>query len=224
MTHRAGQRSRDAGAEPQVPPRGQRHRRAEFSRPAHPARPAQPAVSGRHRHRHAALRRRQAARPPAIPSRPSCGCWRCTACCICSDTITSATTGGWQRSSAAPPQGRAARGLIDAVADDSADRSFCSACAAVYLGAIEAAFSALMRLSLRLARRAQRRPDALGDVSSTIRSCCSSRSACCSASVDGGCHGAARRRDRHRRRAQADAHRARASLGSWSSASCSAAC
>ena len=39
---------------------------------------------------------------------------------------------------------------------------FLLACAAVYLGAIEAAFSALMRLSLRLEAERSSRPDALG--------------------------------------------------------------
>ena len=42
---------------------------------------------------------------------------------------------------------------------------FLLACAAVYLGAIEAAFSALMRLSLRLVAERSDRPGALGDVS-----------------------------------------------------------
>ncbi len=40
---------------------------------------------------------------------------------------------------------------------------FLLACAAVYLGAIDAAFSALMRLSLRLVAERTGRPDALGD-------------------------------------------------------------
>ena len=40
---------------------------------------------------------------------------------------------------------------------------FLLACAAVYLGAIEAAFSALMRLSLRLLAERSGRPDALGE-------------------------------------------------------------
>jgi CBS domain containing-hemolysin-like protein len=40
---------------------------------------------------------------------------------------------------------------------------FLLACATVYLGAIEAAFSALMRLSLRLVAERSGRPDALGD-------------------------------------------------------------
>src|SRR6478752_5084984 len=39
---------------------------------------------------------------------------------------------------------------------------FLLACAGVYLGAIEAAFSALMRLSLRLAAERSDRPGALG--------------------------------------------------------------
>ena len=39
---------------------------------------------------------------------------------------------------------------------------FLLACVAVYLGAIEAAFSALMRLSLRLVAERSGRPDALG--------------------------------------------------------------
>src|SRR2546423_7331244 len=39
---------------------------------------------------------------------------------------------------------------------------FLLACAAVYLGAIEAAFSALMRLSLRLLAERSSRPGALG--------------------------------------------------------------
>ena len=39
---------------------------------------------------------------------------------------------------------------------------FLLACAAVYLGAIEAAFSALMRLSLRLVAERSNRPGALG--------------------------------------------------------------
>src|SRR4029077_17067998 len=39
---------------------------------------------------------------------------------------------------------------------------FLLACAAVYLGAIEAAFSALMRLSLRLAAERTNRPGGLG--------------------------------------------------------------
>ena len=46
----------------------------------------------------------------------------------------------------------------DRAADDSAAASSCSACAAVYLGAIEAAFSALMRLSLRLVAERSDRP------------------------------------------------------------------
>ena len=40
---------------------------------------------------------------------------------------------------------------------------FLLACGAVYLGAIEAAFSALMRLSLRLIAERSDRPDALAD-------------------------------------------------------------
>ena len=40
---------------------------------------------------------------------------------------------------------------------------FLLACVAVYLGAIEAAFSALMRLSLRLVAERSGRPDALGE-------------------------------------------------------------
>src|SRR5260370_39485695 len=40
---------------------------------------------------------------------------------------------------------------------------FLLACSAVYLGAIEAAFSALMRLSLRLLAERSGRPDALSD-------------------------------------------------------------
>src|SRR5437667_11266912 len=40
---------------------------------------------------------------------------------------------------------------------------FLLACAAVYLGAIEAAFSALMRLSLRLTAERSGRPDRLGE-------------------------------------------------------------
>src|SRR5580765_4837095 len=40
---------------------------------------------------------------------------------------------------------------------------FLLACAAVYLGAIEAAFSARMRLSLRLVAERSGRPDALGE-------------------------------------------------------------
>ena len=39
---------------------------------------------------------------------------------------------------------------------------FLLACVAVYLGVIEAAFSALMRLSLRLVAERSDRPDALG--------------------------------------------------------------
>jgi len=39
---------------------------------------------------------------------------------------------------------------------------FLLACVAVYLGAIDAAFSALMRLSLRLVAERTGRPDALG--------------------------------------------------------------
>ena len=39
---------------------------------------------------------------------------------------------------------------------------FLLACAAVYLGSIEAGFSALMRLSLRLVAERSRRPGALG--------------------------------------------------------------
>ena len=46
---------------------------------------------------------------------------------------------------------------------------FLLACAAVYLGSIEAAFSALMRLSLSA-------------LTSTTRCCCSSLFACCSGS------------------------------------------
>ena len=53
--------------------------------------------------------------------------------------------------------------------------------AAIYLGSLEAAFSALMRLSLRLAAERSDRPDALA-ASSTSRCCCSFRFACCSAS------------------------------------------
>src|SRR5947207_7497465 len=40
---------------------------------------------------------------------------------------------------------------------------FLLACAAIYVGSIEAAFSALMRLSLRLAAERTDRPDALGE-------------------------------------------------------------
>ena len=43
---------------------------------------------------------------------------------------------------------------------------FLLACASVYLGAIEAAFSALMRLSLRLAAERTNRPGGLGTYSS----------------------------------------------------------
>ena len=58
---------------------------------------------------------------------------------------------------------------------------FLLACAAVYLGTIEAAFSALMRLSLRLVAERSDRP-ARSARTSTIRCCCSSRFGCCSAS------------------------------------------
>ena len=57
--------------------------------------------------------------------------------------------------------------------------SSCSACAAVYLGTIETAFSALMRLSLRLDGRA-RPAGPRSATTSTIRCCCSSRRGCCS--------------------------------------------
>ena len=40
---------------------------------------------------------------------------------------------------------------------------FLLACAAIYFGAIDAAFSALMRLSLRLVAERSSRPGALGD-------------------------------------------------------------
>ena len=40
---------------------------------------------------------------------------------------------------------------------------FLLGCAAIYLGALEAAFSALMRLSLRLVAERSNRPGALGD-------------------------------------------------------------
>jgi hypothetical protein len=57
---------------------------------------------------------------------------------------------------------------------------FLLACAAVYLGSIEAAFSALMRLSLRLLVERTDRPGALGAIS-TILCCCLFPSGCCSA-------------------------------------------
>ena len=54
---------------------------------------------------------------------------------------------------------------------------FLLACAAVYLGTIEAAFSALMRLSLRLLAERSDRPGALGDVSRRSRPAVCARSA-----------------------------------------------
>jgi len=56
---------------------------------------------------------------------------------------------------------------------------FLLGCAAIYLGALEAAFSALMRLSLRLVAERSNRP-ARSATTSTIRCCCSCRFACCS--------------------------------------------
>ena len=50
---------------------------------------------------------------------------------------------------------------------------------AVYVGTIEAAFSALMRLSLRLTAERTAVPDVWARIS-TIRCCCSCRSACSS--------------------------------------------
>ena len=53
------------------------------------------------------------------------------------------------------------------------------ALAAIYVGTIEAAFSALMRLSLRLMAERNGRAGGLGAVPRRSRCCCSSRSACC---------------------------------------------
>ena len=89
--------------------------------------------------------RRRAAWPP------NCRCWRCTACCTCSATITrrdDGTDGG------ARARGCAARadwpGLIERGPRMIPLVLFLLACAAVYVGTIQAAFSALMQLSLRL--------------------------------------------------------------------------
>ena len=57
-------------------------------------RPDRPVLSGRHRHR---PRRRAPAGAGgrALGARLSSGCWRCTGCCTCSATITSAMKGRW---------------------------------------------------------------------------------------------------------------------------------
>ena len=109
------------------------------------------------------------------------------------------------RRAAAAAQGRPARRADragTAADDDSAQRSSCSACAAVYLGAIEAAFSALMRLSLRLVAERSDRPGRARRRISTTRCCCSSRCGCCSAWSPAAATALLARGDRRRRRAR----------------------
>ena len=91
-------------------------------------------------------------------------CWRCTGSCTCSVTITSAITADARVEQRLRRKGGLREGLIERgrSRDDPAAEIFLSACAAVYLGAIEAAFSALMRLSLRLVAERSGRPGALG--------------------------------------------------------------
>ena len=98
-------------------------------------------------------------------SAPSCGCWRCTDCCICSaSTITTPNDNGrMARARGAPaPEGRACRGPDRTVTTVSPLLLFLLAMAAVYVGIIETAFSALMRLSLRLMAERGGRADRLG--------------------------------------------------------------
>ena len=145
-----------------VPRRRQRDRRPEFpcEPPSHePTSPCLWATSSSR----GAWRGGRRARP-ATRSSPSGGCWPCTACCTCSATTTNATRdacGAWRRRlrrRGGLPGGlieRAGRRVIPLVV-------FLLACVAVVLGAIEAAFSALMRLSLRLAAERSDRPGALG--------------------------------------------------------------
>ena len=163
--------ARDPRAEPPLPPGQSRDRRPEFPGSGGPqGRPtASLKAALRHdprRHRDRARRRpAPGARARATRSRPSCACWRCTACCTCSATITSGTTGRMARvERRLRRKGGLREGLIERAAPMiPLDRSSCSACAARAISArIEAAFSALMRLSLRLAAERSDRPDALG--------------------------------------------------------------
>ena len=102
------------------------------------------------------------------------------ALCTCSVTITKATRARWRgrkrrlRRKGGLPRGLIARSLMIPLT------LFLLACAAVYLGTIQAAFSALMRLSLRLVAEGSGRPGRSATIS-TIRCCCSFRSGCCSA-------------------------------------------
>ena len=162
---RAGQRRADARAEPPLSRPRLRDRRAQFPRPGRsrpPRRPAaeraRPFPSRRHRHRPgrrapagAGGRARRADRASdSGAARPAAPAW---------DTITSATTVRWRGWSAGcGGKGGLREGLIERALHDSPAASSSSACAAVYLGAIEAAFSALMRLSLRLVAERSGRP------------------------------------------------------------------
>ena len=91
---RARQRRAHARAQPLLPREGLRDRRAVVSR-----RRDAGGRAGARRHRDCHRRREPAGGTrPDMPSRPNCACWRCTGCCTCSATITSATTARWRGS------------------------------------------------------------------------------------------------------------------------------
>ena len=77
--------------------------------------------------------------------------------------ITSATAAGWPGSSAAAPKGGLREGLIERGRTPMTPLAlFLLGCATVFLGTVQAAFSALMRLSLRLMAERGGRSDRLG--------------------------------------------------------------
>ena len=103
-----------------------------------------------------------------FPGRPSCGCWRCTACCTFLAMITSAMTAGWLalerrlRRKGGLREGLIERGRARTAPDDAARSLPARRARRCSSGSVQAAFSALMRLSLRLMAERGGRGDRLG--------------------------------------------------------------
>ena len=147
---RAGQRRARPRAEPRLPRERLRDRRAQLSQlpeprpidePCPPSRPADRswATSSSPAAWRGARRGRR-----ATPSGPSSGSSRSMACCTCSATITSATTGDGARRAPAPTQGRPAR---------RPDRAGASAPVAVQHRTMIPLLIFLLALRRRLSRR-----------------------------------------------------------------------
>ena len=132
-------------------------------------------VPGRHRHRHG--RRAPPGAEAGHSYSPSCGCSRFMVCFTCSATIT--TRGRRRPHGPRSKRGCGARAAFAHGPDRARPHAmiplllFLLAMAAVYVGTIETAFSALMRLSLRLMAERGGRDDRARASTSTIRSSCS---------------------------------------------------